>query len=275
MKGGKYMAFPKQLKDIVYNLLQEPTLDKMREFLKSQTGEHNSIDFKKQWIDGDKLAKMMLAIANTEGGIIVFGVAENEDGSIQCEGLKQLKDKASISNDVKNYITSDLKYDIYDFSYTTSEYLELEGRHFQMMVIDDIPEHIPFLSKKESTHLKTNEIYVRRGTSCEVANQEELRVIINRRINYVHPLNGEPLQLEEHLNQLKVLYKNISKEKVYYKNGFTDGVASFLTAFVGSITNGERIAEPNPLYPDEEYEEFISRMIIEKKNKIERVLDLY
>ena len=43
------MEFPKQLKDQVYELLQEPTLDKFREFLHSQTGEHNAIDFKSQW----------------------------------------------------------------------------------------------------------------------------------------------------------------------------------------------------------------------------------
>lgn len=40
------MEFPKQLKDQVYILLQEPTLDKFREFLHAQTGEHNAIDFK-------------------------------------------------------------------------------------------------------------------------------------------------------------------------------------------------------------------------------------
>ena len=32
---------------------------------------------------------------------------------------------------------------------------------------------------------------------------------------------------------------------------------------------------PNPLYPDKTYEEFVSRMIAEKKKIIERVLDLY
>ena len=67
------MSYPKNLKDIVYALLQEPTLDKFREFLRSQTGEHNSIDFKKEWIENAELAKMMLAMANTQGGIIVFG----------------------------------------------------------------------------------------------------------------------------------------------------------------------------------------------------------
>ena len=114
------MDFPKQLKDTVYRLLQEPTLDKFRVFLHSQTGEHNSIDFKCQWIEDAFLAKEMLAMANTQGGIIVFGVAENEDKSIRVEGLAEIKDKAIISNGIKNYISSNLKYEIYDFSYTTS-----------------------------------------------------------------------------------------------------------------------------------------------------------
>lgn len=267
------MAFPKQIKDVVYNLLQEPTLDKMREFLKGTTGEHNSIDFKQQWIENDKLAKMMLAIANSEGGIIVFGVTENEDGSMQCDGLKELKDKANVSNEIKKYISSDLKYEIYDFSYTSSEYAALEGRHFQLMVIDDIPECIPFMAKKESANLKTNEIYVRRGTSCEVASQEEIGNIIKRRINYIHPLNGEPLQLEEHLRQLKILYENINKEKVYYTNDVLANFSNVWSKLVG--IKGQKLIEPNPVYPDEEYEEYIARLIVDKKNKIERVLDLY
>ena len=41
------MGYPKNIKDIVYDMLQEPTLDRFRDFLHSQTGEHNSIDFKK------------------------------------------------------------------------------------------------------------------------------------------------------------------------------------------------------------------------------------
>ena len=39
MKGVEYfMKLPDQLKDIVYRLLQEPTLDNFRNFLKGQTG---------------------------------------------------------------------------------------------------------------------------------------------------------------------------------------------------------------------------------------------
>lgn len=269
------MDFPKQLKDQVYSLLQEPTLDKFREFLHAQMGEHNSIDFKSQWIEDAALAKEMLALANSQGGFIVFGVAENDDKSIRIDGLPEIKDKAVISNGIKKFISSNLKYEIYDFSYTTSEYQALDNKHFQMLVVEDTPEYIPFLSKKESGSFKQNMIYVRRGTSCEIANEEELQAMFNRRINYLHPLNGEPLQLEEHLKQLKILYENIEKNHVYYKNGFLTGMNSFLKSFSKIAAVGEKVVESNPIYPDESYEQFVSRMIVEKKKKIERVLDLY
>lgn len=269
------MKFPKQIKDLVYELLQEPTLDKFREFLRAQTGEHNAIDFKSQWIERAALAKEMLALANSQGGFIVFGVAENEDKSVHTDGLPEIKDKADVSNGIKNFISSNLKYDIYDFSYTTAEYEALRGKKFQMLVVEDTPEYIPFLSKKDSGSLKQNMIYIRRGTSCEIANKEEIEVMINRRINYLHPLTGEPLQLEGHLKQLKILYENIDKKHIYYKNSNFQGMTSFLESVSEKITAGEKVEKLNPLYPDESYEQFIARMIVDKKKKIERVLDLY
>lgn len=93
--------------------MQEPTLDKFREFIQHNTGEHNSIDFKGQWIKGNQLAKEMLAIANSGGGVVIFGISENTDGSIDLAGLKALKDPAVVSNEVKNFISTDLKYELY------------------------------------------------------------------------------------------------------------------------------------------------------------------
>lgn len=267
--------FPSNIKDVVYRLLQEPTLDSFREFMRTQTGEHNFIDFKREWITGALLAKEMLALANSHGGLIVFGVAENEDKTVACEGLSEFKDKAVISNEIKHYISSNLVYSVHDFCYSDSEYKELMNRKFQMLVVDDAPEYIPFLAKKESGALKKNAIYVRRGTSCEIANEEELSEMIKRRCNYIHPLNGEPLELQEHLNQLRILYANIDANRVYYKKG-----TGSLSALVRSLETvdfmmGEKVVEPNPLYPEETYEQFVSRTIAAKKNKIERVLDLY
>ena len=217
----------------------------------------------------------MLALANSHGGFIVFGVAENEDKSISIDGLPEIKDKAVISNGIKNFLSSNLKYEIYDFSYTTSEYEALNNKNFQMLVVEDVPEYIPFLSKRESGSLKPNMIYVRRGTSCEIANEEELQAILSRRMNYLHPVSGEPLQLEEHLKQLKILYENIEKNHVYYKNGLFNSMSSFLDLMTNLGVKGEKVVEPNSLYPDESYEQFVSRMVVEKKKKIERVLDLY
>ena len=266
------MPFPKQMKDIIYGLLQEPTLDHFREFISNHTGEHNSIDFKAQWIGGVHLAKLMLAIANSGGGIIVFGISETKDGSADLTGLSQLKDPAEISNEVKNYVSSDLKYEVYNFSYTSSEYEELIGRHYQIMIIDDTPAYIPFLAKKESGELKPNQIYIRRGTSCEIANQEELQNIIARRINYVHPLTGEPLELKDHLKQLRVLYESIDKNVTSYEYGaLTKALEILSLPWPGQAKR----TEANPLYPDESYDEFISKLIIAKKNKIERILHLH
>ena len=56
-----------------------------------------------------------------------------------------------------------MKYEIYDFSYNTSEYEALNNKNFQMLVVEDIPKYIPFLSKRDSGSLKQNMIYVRRG----------------------------------------------------------------------------------------------------------------
>lgn len=248
----------------MYTLLKEPTLDNFRKFFCSHTGEHNSIDFKAEWIEDAKLAKEILAIANSHGGIIIFGVTENSDKTLTATGLPQLLDKAIISNKIKKYISSDLKYEVYDFSFTSSEYEELKGKNFQMLVIDDTPNHLPFLAKKDYDNiLKANFIYVRRGTSCEIANQEEINNIINRKINFLHPNSNNPLKLDEHLKQLKTLYESINKK--FYLSPFSN------------ITFQEYFATPklNPKYPKEDYEDFIIKMIETKKRKIERILDLY
>ena len=264
------MSFPKQIKDIVYQLLQEPTLDHFREFIRGQTGEHNSIDFKEQWLEKGKLAKIILAIANSGGGIVVFGVHENEDHSFTCYGLDEFRDKAVISNELKKYISPEIKYEVYDFSYSSSEYSELEGKRFQILVVDDTPQFIPFVSQKEGEDIKENTIYVRRGTMCEAANGVEIQAIVSRRVNYEFPHNGQPLELGEHLEQLEELYRHIDEIKREYS-------FAGLKAFSESLSNslGGRFKDnPNPFYPEESYDEYVARIIQEKKKKIERILEL-
>lgn len=269
------MAFPKQIKDTIYRLLQEPTLDNFREFLKNHTGEHNSIDFKREWICKDKLAKLMLALANYGGGVVVFGVQENDDKTFSCEGLQELNAKEQVESEVKAYISTNLKYEIYDFSYQSSEYNVLNGKKFQMLVVEDTPEFLPFISHKQSTDIKKAAIYTRHGTTDELVDEQELENILKRRNQHMFPATGEPLKLQEHLNQLKTLYKNIEPTIVTYERSSGIGESlSVLANAVMKIAKGDKKEEKNPLYPNESYDEFISRMIDKKKQKIERVLDL-
>lgn len=270
------MEFPKQIKDIVYRLLQEPTLDHLREFLHSETGEHNAIDFKQEWIQKDKLAKLMLALANYGGGIVIFGVHENENKTFSCDGLQELQAKEQIGASIKSYISSNLKYDIYDFNYQTSEYEMLKEKKFQMLVVDDTPEFLPFISKKEGQDIKPSTIYIRRGTSDMQVTEEELTQILERRMRHIFPATGKPLTLEEHLEQLKALYKNISPTISKVKNPEKLPLVQVMKK-IAELTreiSDKYETEKNPLYPAESYEEFISTLIDKKKKKIERVLDL-
>ena len=85
-------------------------------------------------------------------------------------------------------------------------------------------------------------------------------------------MTGEPLELEEHLKQLKVLYESIDKEVTSYEYS---GLSKMLSGFASSLFGGVKKVEPNPVYPDEQYDEYVARLITAKKNKIERILDLY
>ena len=133
--------------------------------------------------------------------------------------------------------------------------------------------HVHQTDLSESTNLKKNRIYIRRGTSCEEATSEEITDIIKRRMNAEYPDSGKTLNLDEHLEQLKTLYSKISPTNEYYQGGIGNSLLK-LTEVIKAVSAGEWISEDNPLYPEEDYEEFIARMIDEKKWKIERELDL-
>ena len=163
-----------QIKDRLYDeFLKEPTKDNFCEFVKNNCGEFNEVDYKKTWPDKGKLAKIILAMANTHGGIIIIGVEEQSDGKIIPLGLENFRDKADVNNDISKYILPGLDYEIYDFSYDGAEYSLMENRKFQMVVIHDTPERLPFISLAETTNLDKDTIYIRRGTNAKRQTQQK------------------------------------------------------------------------------------------------------
>jgi predicted HTH transcriptional regulator len=58
---------------------EKPTREGLRELLKKNVGELQHCDFKVQWPALPKLSRILLGIANSGGGCVIIGVAENED----------------------------------------------------------------------------------------------------------------------------------------------------------------------------------------------------
>ena len=266
-----------QIRDKFYDeFLKEPTKDNFRNFLKGNCGELDEVDFKEQWIDKGHLAKTILAMANSRGGIIVIGSKEKDDGTIDPVGLEEFKDKAVINNEIAKYISPGIDYEILDFSYDSSEYHAVQNKKYQLLIVHDTPERLPFISLNATTNLERDVIYVRRGTKCEKASAEEIEKMINYKIETIFK-DSSDLSLQEHLSQLKQLYGELPKTiRVLVKKGEPPILSTALSAFSKMFYGSDDIYEymDNPNYPDESYEAFISRMIGRKKLKIEKVLDL-
>lgn len=269
-----------QIKDHFYDqFLKEPTKDNFRDFMKKSCGELNEMDFKETWIDKGPLAKIMLAMENNGGGIIVFGVKENEDNTFDILGLDSLKDTADISNSISRLVSSSLDYEVFNFVFDSDVYGKFENKKFQIMVIHDTPERLPFVSLGQSEKIEKDVIYVRRGTKSEKATSEEINRIIERKIATIYSENTD-MSLDQHLEQLKKLYSELpQKIQVLVRKGTQPNFAAALKVFgerIGALygTPDEYEEKDNPNYPDEGYEAFILRMINAKKLKIEKVLDL-
>ena len=254
------MATLKEFKEIFAKFLKNIDRVDLRVLLKDHLGETNYLDFKETWPEKEKLAKHILGLANSGGGIIVIGVKEQEDGSFIPIGLDKIRDKSEIIKSMKSYLPQDLEYEILDFFYQDSEWDILKGKKFQVLIVKDLPERIPFLSLKDGKEIKKNVIYYRDGTNTEPATYEQIQKIINRRIDTSYSTTKE-MELRSHLNQLKELY---------------DAIPKYCTKFPWSIHSFEIILditkERNPKYPEEDFEDFIIKMITLKKEIIRKLI---
>ena len=198
------MAILKEQHESFANFFTTPTRDSLRELLRRNIGETDYLDFKSEWPETPKLAKHILAIANSGGGALVVGVAQHADGSLLPNGLLALKDKSALVPPLGAYLPKTLQYEILDFSFTASEYPALVGKSFQVLLIEDTPKELPFLALKDGDGLRANAVYVRSGTSSSEAGHVELQTLINRRVETGHS-NQAALDLDKHLGQLRTL----------------------------------------------------------------------
>lgn len=266
-----------QIKDKFFDLIvKNPTREGFKNFLQESCGELDNIDFKEQWIAKGKLAKIILSIANTGGGIIVFGIKENKGDNFSAVGLKELKDSADIENEIKKLVPRNLNYSVLNFVYDDNMYCEYSGKKFQTIIIADTPDQLPFFSIGASQDIEKDCAYIRRGTSSVKASSQDFERMIHRRLENIFKETNN-LSLKEHIEQLQFLYDSIPQQKrVLVKKGSpNNGLAESLQLLCKVIGGHDQYKEvPNENYPSEDYEQFLVRMIEKKKLKVEKVLDL-
>lgn len=240
---------------------KNPDRTKFRELLKENTGEYNHIDFKEEWPEKADLAKHVLGFANSNGGVLVIGIKEEINGSLSIKGIEKLSEKTDLKSKIQKYLPSELDYEIHNFEYESdSEWGAIKNKKFQVVVIDDTPQYLPFLSLSSSGGtLQKNRVYIRAKTNTEEASHEALKKIINRRLDTNISTTAED-SFKEHLKQLKLLYGFIDK---YYAK------APFWMTNIDPLNMLGGTRERNPSYPEEDFEEFVVRMIKKKKVIIE------
>ena len=249
---------------------EAPTRDKFRQLIRNRVGELDHLDFKRDWPESwSKTAKHILGLSNSGGGCLVIGVQQSVDNILEPSGVTQLADKADISKKLKAYLPSLLSGDIevIDFSFDASEYPSLVGKSFQVLIVEDLPEYLPFVSSNSGSDIREGSIYIRRGTSTEEANYEELQRVVNRRIATNNSSQTE-IDLSVHFDQLKFLYGLINHGNVIPKNFLGKEMTEAFSGLARRIASSFEAA-PNPLYPKESIEKFVSRLIEKKKKKIE------
>jgi predicted HTH transcriptional regulator len=260
------MSKNKGYKEEFAKFFENPDRTKFRELLKENTGEYPHIDFKEIWPDYSKLAKHVLGFSNSGGGILVIGVKEETDKSLTTIGIKALKGKTDIKSKLQNYLPSELEYEILDFKYNNDvEWENIKNQMFQVLIVEFTPEYIPFLSLKAGEELEKNRVYYRGKTNTEEATHEELKKIINRRLDTNISTTAKD-EFREQIQQLETLYSFINK---YPNNSVVNNTLRQIDE-VRSLLG--RIGLENTKYPDEDFEEFIVRMIEIKKEIIEKII---
>ncbi|ACH84262.1 MULTISPECIES: AlbA family DNA-binding domain-containing protein [Acidithiobacillus] len=252
------MALTKKQHEAFAKFFESPTRSALRDLLKGNIGETDYLDFKETWPEPVKLAKHILAMANSGGGAIVVGVKQSEDNAVEAIGLEKLEDKSDISKKIASYLPSEIALEILDFTYTESEYEKIRGKSFQVMLVEYNPKIVPLLPKKEGDGIRRNAVYIRKGTNTEEANYEDLQELINKRLETGYSTQ-KSFELYKHLDQLKVLDINQPRNK------------SRKGRFFGDMrTLGDIFGPHNSL----EYDKFLEGLYEKKKKIIEREIGL-
>jgi hypothetical protein len=266
------VAIVSKLRHDLATFAESMSRETLRDFLRNHGGENARSEFKERWPVFPELARDVIAIANSGGGVIIIGIAES-DGSFALKGVDSV-DEIQINQGLEKYLPAPLRKNclIFTFDYKDSEYSALVGHTLQVVVIADDPQHLPFLSEKDGEKdgqkIARNVIYGRRGSSSQPASYDEIQEMVSRRIETGYSFLPE-LELERHFSELEFLYRQIRPTVIQ------GGMNQILFDAGRRLAAGlDAQSVVNPAYPNEGHDEFVARMIGAKKARIESVLDV-
>lgn len=239
------------LKEHFAKFLENPTREGLREIIQNHLGETKNLDFKEAWESHSKMAKHLLGFANSIGGCVILGISQKADNGFDPIGLAKFEDKADIIKGIQKYLPNKIAFEIFDFAYEESEYPKIKGKKFQILLIQDNPKFIPFVSRVDGDGIRQNTVYIRRQGETMEANYDELQEVINRRVETQYSSKIEK-ELENSLAELKVLYDCIPQKVESYELE----IEQYMDL------------RSNPEYPREGFEAFIRKLIAFKKERI-------
>ena len=236
--------------------LNRPDSENLGRLLESRLAESDHLDYKREWPEDQRVAKHILGFANSGGGVMIVGVEQCKDGSLDPIGLTHFRDTTTIHDGVRRFLPDELDFNVGVIDVPDSngaESAEIRGKKFQIVCVADRPEHLPFIADGESGQkIHRGDVYVRNGAATRRATHNQLQKIVNRRIATGHS-TGRELTLKEHLEELRVLYAEVPP------------VSRWSTITMVSMMSMMDTQE-------ESYREFIGRMIAYKKKIIEEFL---
>ena len=201
-------TFSQRIKDDIARFVSDPTREGLQELIRFFGGEFDQYELKESWPPLPRMAKTALSIANSGGGVILFGI---RDATLEPVGLAELTSKQHVFETFRSFLPSPLMDEItlLDFDYGDAEYEPLRGKQIQVLAIPDIPEAIPFVCEeewhKDDDHVRRGAIYVRSGTNTREANYDQVQRLLNRRIDTVSP-QSSTARVRQELDQLQALY---------------------------------------------------------------------
>jgi predicted HTH transcriptional regulator len=202
-------TFSQRIKADIAQFVAAPTREGLLDLIRFFGGEFDQYELKESWPPIPRMAKSALAIANSGGGVILFGI---RDSTLEPVGLQALMPKQQIYDTFRSFIPAPLlgEITVLDFEYDVVDFPPLRGKLIQVLAVPDLPDHLPFVCEdewhKDDDHIRRGAIYVRSGTNTREADYNQVRGLLERRLEHMLPASSIR-QLRTDLDELQALYR--------------------------------------------------------------------